>query len=302
MKCRRKVSLTVAVGFALTALSAYWSVVLLPRVLQPDLLVNIRPPARSPFVQTPFLGNYTAAPATWGDPAFPAWAHLLIWMADADRWPVHSSPSAAWVLVPRGSDPFGEAWTWRSARARAPPGTVTLAYHTSHHRLDQWIGRLRSLHACWAEGPIVLVIFSEREPELPGWAASLLAHVEWVRPWEPRVPYPFNAMRNRAIRVSPTDLVLLLDIDFVPTSEALVHIKAAAQSGTVDWSRQVLVLPPFHMWADPSTSGCLSTGDVLEAISVCAQSGRSVVSSCGVLYPCPNDPFVNATLFFLTSL
>ena len=74
--------------------------------------------------------------------------------------------------------------------------------------------------------------------------------------------YPINAARNAALRLATTELVLLLDVDFLPSTglHSTVAGSAAELRRRCVEERRLLVLPAFESCADACEAAALAAG------------------------------------------
>ncbi|KAK9805256.1 hypothetical protein WJX72_009116 [[Myrmecia] bisecta] len=154
------------------------------------------------------------------------------------------------------------------------PSQVTLATQLNMDRLDM----LRNQCILWA-GPLAVVVYApiwrgrllslENQAlnntaveELPGQLEGFIRRAEAggsctltmelvsedLGAWMDLALYPFNALRNRALALVQTELVLLLDADFLPSlslSAALAQPQALAELKRLADARFAVVLPAF---------------------------------------------------------
>lgn len=78
--------------------------------------------------------------------------------------------------------------------------------------------------------------------------------------------YPINVLRNAALRAAKTDLVFLLDVDFVPSEGAHSALQALARAHVLD--RQALVVPAVELPGAEGAEGELpqSKGEVAQLL------------------------------------
>ena len=102
--------------------------------------------------------------------------------------------------------------------------------------------------------------------------------------------YPINAARNAALRLATTELVLLLDVDFLPSTglHSTVAGSAAELRRRCVEERRLLVLPAFESCADACEAAALAAGGKPAlAAAVVAGRARTFASDgrCGDTFP-----------------
>lgn len=172
--------------------------------------------------------------------------------------------------------PYVTAPRWLAPPARAPPAApITLVTQCSTDRLP----RLAAAIEAW-RGPVSAAIYvdavagsdaaAQVEASLQvelrrlslDLASQLTVSLLYKRPSPPDAPagsaeeyaglYPINALRNLALDAAPTELVFLLDTDFVPSAGLLAELTRCRQPllHVLATTRTVAVIPAFEV--DPA--------------------------------------------------
>ena len=170
--------------------------------------------------------------------------------------------------------------TWRSKKTR-PRESITLMTQLSEDRLSMLENQCRT----WND-PIVAMVYiplfnrkAADDPIVPTYSNTTLTNViegidaffyfmemtapcvltielvgEFMDPLDP-VEYPINALRNRAIKMAKTDVLFMLDVDFVPATDLGMPSPGYRDPVVYDQlikltsEKKALVLPAFEITA-----------------------------------------------------
>jgi len=168
--------------------------------------------------------------------------------------------------------------TWRSRKTK-PRESITLMTQLSDDRLSMLENQCRT----WND-PIVAMVYvplfnrkAADDPIVPTYSNTTLTNViegidaffyfmemtapcvltielvgEFMDPLDP-VEYPINALRNRAIKLAKTDVLFMLDVDFVPATDLGMPSPGYRDPVVYDQlikltsERKALVLPAFEI-------------------------------------------------------
>ena len=159
--------------------------------------------------------------------------------AQVEAWP---GPVSAAVYVSAGPDADAEEAAAREAEA------AVAAAAARWERRDA--GRPRRVHVSIVRPATSSPRHREGGPEEAS-EGDANASTRDVAAEEYDAAYPVNALRNVALDASPTDLVFLLDVDFVPSAGTNAAVAAANPARRCRDDGEVLVVPAFELSTPP---------------------------------------------------